>query len=130
MKCFNKLMVFFVFMLFGYGVDTLAWAYEITNQTGGDVKVQLYWSFGKLNEQADLIEAGAMRRFSFASRSTHVLCLTQIMASTKKSGKWGRQKEVKVENRSGKIISISTGGCGNKAFILKRVSGEIVATML
>jgi len=52
------------------------------------------------------------------------------MVDIKTSGKWGHQEEARVKNRYGKSTSISTGACASRAFILKRVSGEIVATML
>ena len=124
MKYFNKVIVFFVFMLFGYGVDTFAYDYKITNQTGGDVKVQLYYAFGKLNKQAELIESGSAFAFKFDLESERarcrakkleservrcrskvefekrlkaVVCLTKIRVSIQDSaGKWGKKKTIKI----------------------------------
>ena len=65
MKYFNKPKVFFLFVLFSYGVDTFAYTFRIANETGRDVKVLLKYAFGRLNDYPNLIRAGAKRTFSF-----------------------------------------------------------------
>ena len=97
MKYFNKLMVFFVFMLFGYGVDTFAYTYKITNKTNRDVKVQLYSTFGKLGHPR-IIKSGSKHKFSFIFPDSRFgFCLYEIMVSTKDSaGKWGKGKKAEI----------------------------------
>jgi len=124
MKYFNKVMGFFVFMFLSYGADTFAFfEHKIANQTGRDVKVELHSKYGMQKNGYGLIESRGDKRFTVSS------CLNQIKISTETSG---RCKEVKVKNFSGKSISISSGECRSRAFILKidKVSGEIVALML
>ena len=125
MKYLNKLMGFFVFMLFSYGVDTFAFSYKISNQTGGNVQIQLYAVYGGRDKKigANFIKSGGSQKFVSS------YCLSRIMVSAKTSG---NQEEAHVKDRYGKSISISTGAgeCASRVFILKRVSGGIVATML
>ena len=78
MKYLNKSIVFFVFMLFSYGVDTFAYTYRITNMTDFDVKVQLHYRFGKLGPPR-IIKAGKTHKFSFTFPNPRFgLCLTKI----------------------------------------------------
>ena len=134
MRYFNKLMVFFVLMLFGYGVDTFGYTYRITNKTGGDVKVQLRYAFGKLG-YARIIESGGKHKFSFTFPDSRFgFCLDGIKVSTKDSaGEWGKQKKVSVRVHTGfdyGKINMSVGLCYGANFVLEMVSGEIVATKL
>ncbi len=86
MKCLNKIMVFFLFMLFSYGLDISAYTYTVTNLTGRDVKVQLNWLNGKLNEEAELIRPYGTKIFSFKGLN----CLYKIIVSSfdEEEGKW------------------------------------------
>jgi len=125
MKYFNKSIVFLVFMLFGYGVDTFAFKYKISNQTGRDIKVQLHYAFGKLNEKAIFIFSRGVNIFVFKGWLSG-LCLTKIMVSTRKLGKWGKLKEAQLidpleftADRLYGLIPISTGVCASKRFVLK-----------
>jgi len=81
MKCLNKLIVFFLFMLFGYGVDTFAYTYSIANMTSRDVKVQLHWVWGELTDRNEPIDSYATRRLHFEGSKTG-LCLSKIIASS------------------------------------------------
>ena len=60
MKYLNKLMVFCLSMLFGYGVDTFGYTYTITNMSGRDIRVQLY-------RRSKLIKSGSKRKFIITS---------------------------------------------------------------
>jgi len=95
MKYFNKLMVFFLFVLFSYGVDTFAYTYKIYNETYMALKVQLYSVFEKLGHPR-IISSGDKRRFSFTFPDSRFgLCLTKMVVSIKNSaGKWGKGKRV------------------------------------
>jgi len=131
MKYFNKLMVFFVLMLFGYGVDTFAYTYKITNKTGKNVKVQLHSVFGKLGHPR-IIGSGSKHKFSFTD-IRFGLCLDGITVSTKESGKWGKPKTVSVRVKTGfgyYKINMSAGLCYGANFVLEMVSGAIIVTML
>ena len=125
MRYLNKPTVFFVFMLFGYGVDIFAYKYKIANLTGGDVQIQLCAVYRGQDKTigASFIKSGSSQKFVSS------YCLSRIMVSAKTSG---NQEEAHVKDRYGKSISISTGAgeCASRVFILKRVSGGIVATML
>ena len=138
MKYFNKLMVFFVLMLFGYGVDTFTYDYKITNQTGGDVKVQLYGLFGKLNRQAELIESGST--FKFDGESDRARCRTKKLKSEKKecldklkserarkAGLCLAKIGVWTKNSAGKWRAKVTLLCRSGNYVLKKVSGKIIA---
>jgi len=99
MNYFNKRMVFLVLMLFGYGIDALAYTYTIVNQTGRDVKVQLHYDevvriepHIRPGNTDDLIKQGDTLRSIFRAG----LCLNKIMVSTKNSvGSWGEPREAK-----------------------------------
>ena len=100
MKHINKLMVFFVFMLFGYGVDALAYTYKITNQTGRDVKIRLYWLVGELTNDAVFIRSRGTHKFVVRGWSSG-LCLTKIMVWTRdSSGKWWGPAKAKIKART------------------------------
>jgi len=136
MKHFNKLMAFFAFMLFSYGVDTLAYTFTFVNKTGRDVKVQLYSAFGKLNKNPSFIKSGGTHSLKFTGWSSG-LCLTKVTVSTESSGKWGKQKEAKkkffrrngTEITGGSLADLYSGAvpggwsivsmCKNKKFILR-----------
>ncbi len=81
MKCLNKIMIFFLFMLFSYGVDISAYTYTISNLTGRDVKIELRWMNGKLNEEAELIRPYGIHKFSFKGTKGSK-CLYKIMVSS------------------------------------------------
>jgi len=80
MKYLNKLMVFFLFMLFSYGIDTSAYTYTITNLTGKDVKVDLHYLFGKLAKNKPILPYDT-RKFRFGGWKIG-LCLTKIIAKS------------------------------------------------
>jgi len=80
MKHFNKMMIFFLFMLVSFGKDISAYRYTVTNLTGQQIKVRLYYAFGALNSQYDLIEFYGTTPFSFTGGKGG-LCLTKIMVS-------------------------------------------------
>ena len=89
MKCHNKLMVFFLFMLFGYGVDAFSYTYTFANMTDRDVKVRLHYAFGELTDRNEPISSYATHKFSFEGWEVG-LCLTKIIVSSfdEKIGKW------------------------------------------
>lgn len=119
MKYFNKLMVFFLFLLFNYGVDTFAYTYTIFNETYEDLKVQLYSTFGKLGHPR-IIKSAGDRKFSFKFPDSRFgVCLTKIVVSTKDStGKWEK----------GKRVFKHTGLCEGEDFDLKFNSfGKLLA---
>jgi len=137
MKCLNKLMVFFLFMLFSYGVNTFSYTYTVANMTGEDVKVGLYYELGKLGK-TKVIEAYDTHKFKFPIGTWEAgFCLSKIMVSIKKIGKWGKAQKAKIgivkdENRFeelkksgliGKIVEkgikfIGLNRCQNRFFIL------------
>jgi len=136
MKHLDKLMVFSLFMLFSYGVDTFAYTYSLANMTGKEVKVRLYYVFGELTNKNELIRSHDTRRFRFGGLKIG-LCLTKVMISIKKSGKWEKAREaemgiIKEEDRfedlkkSGLIGKAEAGGikllglsmCKSRHFIL------------
>jgi len=80
-KYFNKLGVFFVFMLFSHGVDTFAYTYTVANMSGRDVKVRLHYMFGTLNKNDGFIEADDTREFSFGGLKSG-LCLSKMVVSS------------------------------------------------
>ena len=107
MKYFNKLMVFFLFILFSYGVDIFAYKYKITNQTDRDVKVRLHYAFGTLNNRPTLIKTGNHRVFNFGGWEAG-LCLNKITVSTQDSaGKWGKPKKAKMRLITDKGVEIT-----------------------
>ena len=118
MKYFNKLMVFFLFVLFSYGVDTFAYVYNVYNEVKGKVlKVQLYSVFGELGHPRS-IKPGEKFRFNFRDIRRGV-CLTSMKVWEKGSVK----KWVK-----GKKVFRHAGLCENEAFDLKLNSfGKLVA---
>jgi len=82
MKYLNKLMVFFLFMLFSYGVDTSAYTYSFANMSGRDVRMELHWVFGKLDKKGKndkLIKKYETHKFHLGGWETG-LCLTKIIA--------------------------------------------------
>ncbi len=97
MKYFNKLMVFFLFLLFNYGADIFAYTYKIANMTGEDVQVRFYWSsWSELTNHPHLIKAGSTDTLRFGG-SKALLCLTRIMVNQKRlNGSWGRAKKAKI----------------------------------
>jgi len=95
MKYFNKLIVFFLFILFGYGIETFGYTFTIVNMTGKDVKVRLKWAWGELTNKAHLIKPSSTSKLSFTGIEAF-LCLTKIMVSIKKSGKWEKAREAKM----------------------------------
>ena len=120
MKYYNKLMVFFLFLLFSYGVDTFSHTYTIFNETYKDWKVQLYYTFfgpRKLGH-ARIIKSAGEFRFSFTDIRVG-LCLTKIVVWEKDSaGKWVK----------GKRLLKHSGLCESEAFDLRLNSfGELVA---
>jgi len=123
MKNLNKLTAFFLFILFSYGVDTFSYTYTVANMTGENVKVQLYYAFGKLGK-AKVIVTDAMHKFSFKGLIEGPKCLSKIKASRKKLGKWGKQKKVRVSGFAG----LTFGECKNVNFILK-VDNSIFASI-
>lgn len=148
MKCFfKKIVLFSLIMLFNYGNNALSYTFYITNLTGEDVKVQLYWAGGQLNKKAGAasIKVYDTQRFSFKGWEIG-LCLIKIKVLTKKSGTWIPQtaliqkvqdeqfKEVKEAGFFGDIFAEGLKlweltGCGNRDFILVTdpASGKIVA---
>ena len=105
MKYRNKLMVFFLSLLFSYGIDTFGYTYTITNMTGRDVMVRLDYAFGTLNKQADLVEKYDTREFLFGGWKAG-LCLTKIMVSIKKLGKWEEEWEQEWEEEKEAKVGI------------------------
>ena len=96
MRYFNKLMVFFLFVLFNYGADTFTYTYKIHNGTDGDVHVRLYYAFGQLTNKSHLIKPGKMDKLKFGGGEAG-LCLTKIMVKQKRlNGSWGRAKKAKI----------------------------------
>ena len=82
MKYLNKLMVFFLFMLFSYGVDTFAYTYSIANMTGRGVNVQLHWVKDTLNRKGGTwVNAFDTRKFNFGGWQVG-LCLNKIIAKS------------------------------------------------
>ena len=124
MKYLNKIMVFFLFLLFGYGVDTFAYIYRITNKTDKVLKVQLYYTFfgtRKLGHPRR-IEPNGLHRFVFTGIKSG-LCLTKIMVWIKDSaGEWEKGKYAT-------FAPPSLGWCGNKDFtlVLHKTLNKIVA---
>ena len=103
MKYFNKLTVFFLFVLFSYGVDTFAWTYRVANETGGDVKVQLRWLGGNL-EKEKTIKAGSDHTFRIKGGKIG-LCLYNIKVKQKRlNGSWGRAKKARIGAIGGKDL--------------------------
>jgi len=95
-RYFNRTMVFFLFVLFGYGIDIFAYTYKITNRTGRDVKVGLYYAFGQLTNHAHLIKPDGTSKLKFGGWEGG-LCLTKIMVWAKDSaGKWGKGKKAEI----------------------------------
>jgi len=80
MKYRNKLMVFFLFMLFSYGADTSAYTFSFANMTGRDVKVKLHYVFGGLGKAKE-IEAYDTHKFRFIKEKS-ILCLSKIIAKS------------------------------------------------
>ena len=141
MKYFNKLIVFLVLVLLSYGVDTFAYTYKISNQTGRDVKIQLRYAFGRLNEKVIFIRSRGIHTLVFRGWSSG-LCLTKIMVSTKKSGKWEKLKKAEIRIKKPKtiesaadllyrIISGSAGICESKRIVLRidPVFGDLIASV-
>ncbi len=112
MKYFNKFMVFFLFLLSSYGIDTFAYRYSVYNGTGKVLKVQLYSFFGKLGH-ARAIKSGEKFRFNFTDKRLG-FCLTAIKIWEKGSVK----KWVK-----GQRVFKSVGLCENSAFVLRTFFG-------
>ena len=92
MKCLNKLMVFFLSLLFSYGIDTFGYTYTITNMTGRKVKVQLDWAWGELTNGGAIIGSYDTRTLHFGGWDAG-LCLTEIWVSRKRFGKWEKARE-------------------------------------
>ncbi len=118
MKCFNKLMVFFLFLLFSYGADTFTYVYNVYNEVEGKVlKVQLYSALGTLGHPRS-IKSGEKFRFNFRG-SRRGVCLTAMRVWEKDSaGKWVK----------GKRLFKHSGLCENERFDLKLNSyGKLVA---
>ena len=118
MKCFNKLIVFFLFVLSSYGIDTFAYVYNVYNETYKVLKVQLYSAFGKLGHPR-AIKSGYKFSFNFGGTRKGV-CLTAMKVWIKGSttGNWIR----------GKRVFKHSGLCENEAFDLKLNSfGKLVA---
>jgi len=140
MKYCNKLMIFYLFLLFGYGIDTFGYTYTISNMTGRDVKVLLYWDLGRLTNRSALIAAYDTRKLSFGGWEAG-LCLTKIMVWMQDStGKWwgpeeakmvilkdkGRFKDIKESGLVGNLVigAIELFGfslCQSRDFILVRL---------
>ncbi len=79
MKYLNKLMVFCLSMLFGYGVDTFGYTYTIANMTDRDVNVQLHRIGGTLNkESGSWVGAYRTRKLHFGN----AYCLSKIIAKS------------------------------------------------
>ncbi len=96
MKYSNKLIVFFLFLLFNHGADTFAYTYKIYNGTGGDVHVRLYYVFGQLTNYSHLIKANSTDTLRFG-RGEAGLCLSKVMVRQKRlNGSWGRAKKAKI----------------------------------
>ncbi len=76
MKHFNKIMIFFLFILASFGRDISAYRYTITNLTGTDVKIQLF----PFQKEFKLIHAYDTKVFSPKGIET-IACLTKIMVS-------------------------------------------------
>lgn len=137
----KKMMLLLLAMLLSYGNNALSYTFHITNLTGQDVKVGLYYFAlffdGKLNKKDKLIKAYDMRKFSWKFGSLEAgLCLSKIEVSTKKSGKWVKKKKAKIqfvsEERFEEIAKTpffgsvykealkwwGKTGCGNRDFIL------------
>jgi len=94
MKYFNKLMVFFLFVLFSYGVDTFAYKYTIYNETLEDLRVQLYSVLGKLGHSHS-IKSGDRRKFSYTFPDSRFgVCLTKIKVAKREQGEWGEKKTI------------------------------------
>ncbi len=123
MKYFNKLMVFFLFLLFSYGIDTFGYTYKIHNQTGEDVRVRLYYLFGQLTNHSHLIKAGGMDKLKFGGGEAG-LCLTKIMVKQRRlNGSWGRAKKAQIGSIGAKdlrdvlIALAATGGVAGVAVL-------------
>ncbi len=96
MRFFNKLMVFFLFLLFSYGVDTFGYTYTIANKTGGDVHVRLYYAFGQLTNHSYSIKENSTDTLKFGGGKAG-LCQSQVMVRQKRlNGSWGREKKAKI----------------------------------
>ncbi len=87
MKCFNKILIFSLFMLSNYE-KVVAHTYSITNLTGGDVKV-MSRDFGnnKLHESEKLLKPYEKYKFSAAGLFS---CLEKIFVTSfnKEKGAW------------------------------------------
>ncbi len=132
-------------MLLSYGNNALSYTFYITNFTGQDVKVRLYWLWGEITEKAELIKEFDTHRLFFGKWKIG-LCLTSIKVLTKESGTWiSRPVQIQfVSNKQFKELGkadflgyiFTEGlklweltGCGNKDFILidDPESGKILA---
>ncbi len=78
MKYFNKMMIFFLFILASFSRDISAYRYTVTNLTGTDVKIKLF-PFQK--KESVLIHAYDTKVFSPKGLKT-LACLTKIMVSS------------------------------------------------
>ena len=84
MKRFNKMMVFFLFMLAGFSRDISAWGFTFVNMTGTDVKIQLLHSFGTI-EKTRVITPFESYKFS-----SNGWCLARLKGShfDEEKNKW------------------------------------------
>lgn len=97
MKPFNKIMMLLV-VICSYGMNTFSYNFTFVNETGKNVKIQLYaGSAGliKLNEKSVQIKSNdPPHTFEFAvgkSKGKAGLCLGKIMVSIKERG-WRQWK--------------------------------------
>ncbi len=142
MKNLKKLMVV-ALMLAGVSGKIAAYTFKITNNTGQDVKVKLFWGVGSpLNKRYDEIKRGKTRKFAWKFGSLKAgLCLSGIKVQNKVRGRWEKEKKVKLVR--GKVDFSGVGGgagailfdiiaykCGNQNFDLvinDEKTGKIVA---
>jgi len=127
MKNLNKLTAFFLFILFSYGVDTFSYTYTVANMTGENVKVQLYHTYGKLNDEPELIMKDVTKRFSFRGSKVGS-CLSEIRVSKKKkSGKWG--KLITIRSGIAKVIfGLEAIGKCKDAHVTLNIDDSIIAS--
>lgn len=100
MEYFSRVTLFFASLLvLNCVTKTLAYTYTVTNKTGRDIKVQLYWTGGKkLNKKAQIIKKGKSYPFEYPVGSGKAgLCLTKIMVAVKQNGEWGNMKQLRKE---------------------------------
>jgi len=128
MKYLNKPMVFFLFMLFGYGVDTFT-KFKIYNKTSKNLRVRLYYRNNQLGN-LKVIKIGGVSEFTFLGKQAS-LCPTKVMVYEKnvKEQKEAKILTSKLDRQTGRITLVpgdnkwasynQLNGCNDTYFELK-----------